>query len=93
MEHIKTALDKKLRGEQKVSFGAVRSCTYQIVVLIIIVEQSFKWWFSFYAKFKDLEKPLTFSEDSTVVVAVGALWNMCWGSPDLEAHNSKDVRV
>ena len=64
MEYIKTALDKKLRGKQKVSFGAVRSCTYQIAMLIIIVEQSFKWWFSFYARFKDLEKPLTFSEDS-----------------------------
>ena len=60
MEYIKTALDKKLRGEQKVSFGAVGSCTYQIAMLIIIVEQSFK----FYARFKDLEKPLTFSEDS-----------------------------
>ena len=61
MEYIKTALDKNVRGEQKVSFGAVRSCTYEIAMLIIIVEQSFKWWFSFYAR---LKKPLTFSEDS-----------------------------
>ena len=44
MEYIKTALDKKVRGEQKVSFGAVRSCTYQIAMLIIIVEQSFKFY-------------------------------------------------
>ena len=68
MEYIKTALDKKVRGEQKVSFGAVRSCTYHIAMLIIIVEQSFKWWFSFYARLKDLEKPLTFSEDSNVLL-------------------------
>lgn len=58
MEHIKTTLDKKLKGEQKVSFGAVRSCMYQIAMLRIILEQSFEWWFSFYVKFKDLEKAL-----------------------------------
>ena len=56
-EYIKTAQDKKLRGEQKASFGAVyRSCTYQIAMLRIIVEQIFEWWFSFYVKFKDLQK-------------------------------------
>ena len=44
--------------EEQAGFGAGRSCTDQIAILQITVEQSIEWQFSFYINVIDFEKAL-----------------------------------
>ena len=76
LEHIKTALDGKLREEQA-GFRAGRSCTDEIATLRIIVEQSIEWQSSLYINFIDFEKAF----DS---ISREVLWKLLrhYGMPD-----------
>ena len=65
---LQRAVDTMLR-DQQAGFRKDRSCTYQIAILRIIIEQSIEWITSVYVKFVDFEKAFNSLDRS-------ALWSL-----------------
>jgi len=62
---MKDAIDPQL-GEQQASFRKNRSCTDQIAMLLIILEQSLEWNSALYINFVDYEKAFDSMDHQTL---------------------------
>jgi len=65
LNRIKDAIDPRL-GEQQASFHKNRSCTDQIAMLLIILEQSLEWNSALYINFVDYEKAFDSMDHQTL---------------------------